>query len=132
MAEDFQQGKHMNVKDTLTAYKIPHATICGLIGIHASEMSAYLRNRRYVSEAKATRIEQAVEDVKYALDCYAQAQAECGGPSLSFNLRDVERLREFIEFVQQERAQLTDAETKLKQQEQETLAVLDDLMRDRA
>jgi predicted transcriptional regulator len=84
------------LKQILAERKIPKSTVAELADILPTEMSAYLRNRREVSESKAARIEQAVCDVMLAQNCIAGVVQRTGLP-ISLNLRDTVAFRKFVE-----------------------------------
>jgi hypothetical protein len=93
----------MNVRNILHRLKVPHATVCQLADVLPTEMSAFLRSRRAVSEVKATRIERVTEELREFLENkWPQAQATLPVP-FPLDLRDAAALRQLIDFEHKSR-----------------------------
>jgi hypothetical protein len=89
----------MNTKNLIEKYQIPKVTVAILARLPAADVSRYLRDRSLVSGNYQSRIEEAVANIVGVLDAYKVAQAECSGPSLRLDLRDVAGLKQLIEFA---------------------------------
>lgn len=89
----------MNVRNILHRLNIPHATVCQLADVLPTEMSAFLRSRRAVSEVKAARIERITEELRVFLE-QDWPNAQAGSPvPIALDLRDAAALRKLIDFA---------------------------------
>jgi hypothetical protein len=86
-----------DVRAILDTMRIPRATVSSLCDLKAAELSAYLRDRRGVSEIKAARIESVVEELKQLLGTtWPMVRQEI---PVAIDLRDVPALRELLKYL---------------------------------
>jgi endonuclease III len=88
-----------DVRAILDTMRIPRATVSSLCDLKAAELSAYLRDRRGVSETKAAKIESVVEELKELLgSTWPMVRLEI---PVSIDLRDVPALRELLKYLRE-------------------------------
>ena len=82
----------MNYKEKLEANRIPKALISELSAADPSEVSRFLRNPRLVSDAKKTRIEQAISDVSDLVENFSPSLP----PGVGLNFKNAFEIRRLI------------------------------------
>jgi DNA-binding LacI/PurR family transcriptional regulator len=99
-----------------------------MAGVRPSVVSKIQRNPVLISEPQAAAVMAALEDLEFLMAQVAEAQSS--GVPFSVNLRDIPIVKRQIELLRTAEAGLADA--KLEAQTKETMAVLDNLLRDKA
>jgi hypothetical protein len=89
----------MNVRGILHRLRVPHATVCQLADVLPTEMSAFLRSRRAVSETKAARIESITEELRVFLEeVWPTVQNRIPFP-FPLDLKNAAALREMLDYI---------------------------------